>query len=91
MLAETICKAQKGDEKSTLELLTLFNRLMTRYAYLLEYEDAINDLTLDFIALLQIKKFTIFQMQAICLHNYSANVLLLILLHLAGIGKMRPI
>lgn len=26
MLAETICKAQKGDEKSTLELLTLFNR-----------------------------------------------------------------
>ncbi len=53
MLAETICKAQKGDEKSTLELLTLFNRLMTRYAYLLEYEDAINDLTLDFIALLK--------------------------------------
>lgn len=40
---------------------------------------------------IQIKKFTISQMQAICLHNYSASVLLLILLHLAGIGKMRPI
>ena len=60
MLAETICKAQKGDEKSTLELLTLFNRLMTRYAYLLEYEDAINDLTLDFIALLKQINTTIF-------------------------------
>lgn len=42
MLAETICKAQKGDEKSTLELLTLFNRLMTRYAYLLEYEEMLS-------------------------------------------------
>jgi len=61
MLAETICKAQKGDEKSTLELLTLFNRLMTRYAYLLEYEDAINDLTLDFIALLKQINTTIFE------------------------------
>lgn len=61
MLAETICKAQKGDEKSTLELITLFNRLMTRYAYLLEYEDAINDLTLDFIALLKQINTTIFE------------------------------
>lgn len=53
MIAETIRKVQAGNENSLLEMITRFNCLLTRYAYLLKYEDAINDLTLDFIALLK--------------------------------------
>lgn len=53
MLVETICKAQKGDEKSVLEMIAQFECLLTRYAHLLKYEDALNDLTLDFIVLLK--------------------------------------
>ena len=35
MLVETICKAQKGDEKSVLEMIAQFECLLTRYAHLL--------------------------------------------------------
>ena len=60
MLVETICKAQKGDEKSVLEMIAQFECLLTRYAHLLKYEDALNDLTLDFIVLLKQVNTSIF-------------------------------
>lgn len=60
MLVETIRKAQKGDEKSVLEMIAQFECLLTRYAHLLKYEDALNDLTLDFIVLLKQVNTSIF-------------------------------
>lgn len=60
MIVETIRKAQKGDEKSVLEMIAQFECLLTRYAHLLKYEDALNDLTLDFIVLLKQVNTSIF-------------------------------
>lgn len=75
MLVETICKAQKRDEKSVLEMIAQFECLLTRYAHLLKYEDALNDLTLDFIVLLKQVNTSIFfwEKRRCCCKLYCAN------------------
>ena len=45
-------KSQIGDSDATLELIQKFNPLLKRYAKKLSYEDAFNDLMLDFLELI---------------------------------------
>lgn len=52
MTIDIIVKSQSGDSDSTLMLIEKFNPLLKKYAYKLSYEDAYNDLLLDFIELL---------------------------------------
>ena len=60
MLVEIIMGAQNGNEQCMLEMIRRFKRLLSRYARLLGYEDAINDLTLEFIILLKQMDLSIF-------------------------------
>ena len=52
MTLDIIEKSQGGDGDATLKLTEKFNPLLKKYAYKLFYEDAYNDLLLDFIELL---------------------------------------
>ncbi|MGN6711050.1 sigma-70 family RNA polymerase sigma factor [Anaerocolumna jejuensis] len=52
MIIDVIAKIQNGDSNSTLELIEKFNPLLKKYAHMLYYEDAYNDLLADFIELL---------------------------------------
>lgn len=49
----TIKSSQAGDTEDTLTLIRKFAPLLKKYAYKLSYEDAYNDLLLDFLELLQ--------------------------------------
>ncbi len=52
MTIELISKSQSGDEDATLILIEKFKPLLKKYAYKLSYEDAYNDLLVDFIELI---------------------------------------
>lgn len=52
MTIDIIVKSQGGDGDATLILIEKFNPLLKKYAYKLSYEDAYNDLLVDFIELL---------------------------------------
>lgn len=52
MTVDLIIKSQAGDQESTLALIEKFNPLIKKYAYKLYYEDAYNDLLVDFIELI---------------------------------------
>lgn len=49
---DLIRRSQTGDGNATLALVQKFNPLLKKYAKELSYEDALNDLTLDFLELL---------------------------------------
>lgn len=53
MTIDDILNSQSGDGDSTVKLIEKFNPLLKKYAYKLNYEDAYNDLLIDFIELLQ--------------------------------------
>ena len=48
-----IISSQSGDEHATLKLVDTFKPLLKKYAYKLDYEDAYNDLLVDFISILR--------------------------------------
>lgn len=52
MTVDIIIKSQGGDGNATLMLIEKFSPLLKKYAFKLSYEDAYNDLLLDFIELL---------------------------------------
>lgn len=52
MTIDIIAKSQGGNGDATLVLIAKFNPLLKKYAYKLYYEDAYNDLLIDFITLL---------------------------------------
>lgn len=53
MLIDWIRSAQRDDEDAMLYLITRFEKLIRKYARKMQYEDAENDLTLDFIELIK--------------------------------------
>lgn len=53
MLAEQINMVQNGNNDELVALIEKFDRLLKKYARLLRYEDALNDLQLDFIVLIK--------------------------------------
>ena len=64
MTVDIIIKSQGGDGNATLMLIEKFSPLLKKYAFKLSYEDAYNDLLLDFIELLH-------NMQIENIHNKS--------------------
>ncbi|WP_027631271.1 RNA polymerase sigma factor [Ruminiclostridium cellobioparum] len=64
MTIDIIQKSQGGDGDATLMLVEKFNPLLKKYAYKLSYDDAYNDLLIDFIELLH-------NMQIKNIHNKS--------------------
>ena len=48
MTVDMIVQSQSGRKISTLTLVTKFEPLLRKYAYLLNYDDAYNDLLVDF-------------------------------------------
>lgn len=64
MTIDIIQKSQGGDGDATLMLVEKFNPLLKKYAYKLSYDDAYNDLLVDFIELLH-------NMQIKNIHNKS--------------------
>jgi RNA polymerase sigma factor (sigma-70 family) len=64
MTIDIIVKSQGGDGDATLMLIEKFNPLLKKYAYKLSYDDAYNDLLIDFIELLH-------NMQIENIHNKS--------------------
>lgn len=52
MIIDDIMKIQSGDNEMTLKLIEKFNPILKKYAYSLHYEDAYDDLLVDFIELL---------------------------------------
>lgn len=52
MIIDDLIKIQSRDSDSTLKLIEKFNPILKKYAYRLYYEDAYNDLLVDFIELL---------------------------------------
>lgn len=64
MTIDIIQKSQGGDSDATLMLVEKFNPLLKKYAYKLSYDDAYNDLLIDFIELLH-------NMQIKNIHNKS--------------------
>lgn len=52
MTIDIIEKSQSGNVDATLMLIEKFNPLLKKYAYKLSYDDAYNDLLIDFIELL---------------------------------------
>lgn len=52
MTVELILRSQAGDKAATLELVDKFNPLLKKYAFRLFYDDAYDDLLVDFIELL---------------------------------------
>ena len=53
MLLDDILKAQSGNEDVTLLLVNQFNPLLKKYARKLNYEDAYNDLVVEFLNLIK--------------------------------------
>ncbi|MEA4894687.1 MAG: sigma-70 family RNA polymerase sigma factor [Oscillospiraceae bacterium] len=49
MISEIIAKSQEGDNDATLFLVNRFNPLLKKYSRMLYYEDAYNDLLVDFL------------------------------------------
>lgn len=49
MIEELLFKSQHGDKNAILFLINKFNPLLKKYAYKLKYDDAYNDLLVDFI------------------------------------------
>lgn len=52
MIIDDIIKIQNGDSDSTLKIIEKFNPILKKYAYSLYYEDAYDDLLVDFTELL---------------------------------------
>ncbi|NLH02307.1 MAG: sigma-70 family RNA polymerase sigma factor [Clostridiales bacterium] len=52
MIIDLITKVQEGNEDAALLLVKKFNPLLKKYAFKLYYEDAYNDLLVDFIELI---------------------------------------
>jgi len=52
MIIDDIIKIQSGDGDSTLKFIEKFNPILKKYAYSLYYEDAYDDLLVDFTELL---------------------------------------
>lgn len=52
MIKELIVQSQTGNRDATLKLVEKFDPLLKKYAYKLYYDDAYNDLLLDFINIL---------------------------------------
>lgn len=63
MTLDMIIQSQLGNQQAFLELVEKFKLLLRKYANLLNYEDAYNDLVLDFLVL--IKKINITQLRQI--------------------------
>lgn len=57
MLLDTIRYAKNGNSEAMLELIKRFDRVIRKYARLLKYEDAYEDIVVEFIAF--IHKFPI--------------------------------
>lgn len=57
MLLELIERAKNNDNDAMLELINRFDRVIRKYARLLKYEDAYEDVVMEFIAF--IRKFQI--------------------------------
>ena len=55
---EKIVLAQNGNEPAMLELIDQFSPLLKKYAHLLQTEDALNELTADFIELVMTLKLS---------------------------------
>lgn len=53
MLIDLIRSAQKDDEHAMLQLINRFDKLFQKYGRKLRYEDAKNDLIVDFIELIK--------------------------------------
>ena len=53
MTIDLILSSQKNDSQATLVLIEKFNPLLKKYAFKLFYEDAYNDLLVDFMELIQ--------------------------------------
>jgi len=58
MTAELISRSQTGDKTATLELIEKFHPLLKKYAFRLFYDDAYDELLVDFVGLLQAAKRT---------------------------------
>ncbi len=52
MTADLIALSQSGDTDATLELVNKFNPLLRKYAFNLNFDDAYDDLLLDFLEIL---------------------------------------
>lgn len=52
MTVDLVVQLQKGDKEAALALINKFDPLLKKYAYKLYYEDAYDDLLIDFIELL---------------------------------------
>ena len=52
MIWDIILRSKSGDDNATLELIEKFKPLLRKYAYHLGYDDAYNDLLIDFIELI---------------------------------------
>ena len=50
MLLDTIRYAKNGSSEAMLELINRFDRVIRKYARLLKYEDAYEDIVVEFIA-----------------------------------------
>lgn len=57
MLLELIERAKNHDNDAMLELINRFDRVIRKYARILKYEDAYEDVVMEFIAF--IRKFQI--------------------------------
>lgn len=53
MTIDIIAKSQEGDNSATLFLVDKFNPLLKKYSRMLYYEDAYNDLLLNFLELIK--------------------------------------
>lgn len=56
MIIEEVYKIQRGDNTATLKLIEKFKPIIKKYAHSLSYEDAYDDLLVDFIELLSTLK-----------------------------------
>lgn len=58
IIYEKIVSAQSGNEPAMLELIEQFSPLLKKYAHLLQTEDSLDELTVDFIELIMAVKLT---------------------------------
>lgn len=70
MLLELIEKGKEGNDDAVITLINKFNPIIKKYTHMLFYEDAYNDLILDFIQLIHNIKFE-------CINNKSDGALVL--------------
>ena len=56
MIVDEVYKIQSGDNTATLKLIEKFKPILKKYAHSLSYEDAYDDLLVDFIELLNTLK-----------------------------------